>query len=109
MVFIPPLMITTLKDLDGKVVCYCEWRLVGPSGYDCENGEYVWINDMWIHETFRNKYKVNRIIDEVMRICPQANYCYFHRKNKNDKIRIYTRSQWERRRHAYDSQLIKEN
>jgi hypothetical protein len=99
-------MITTLKDYDGKVITFCEWRLVGPSGYDMENGEYVWINDIWCHPSHRNRYKVNRIIDEVMRMVPDAKYCYFQRKKKNERVRIYTRTQWERRRHAYDPELI---
>lgn len=95
-------MITSLKDTDGRIVAYCEWRLVGPSGYECENGEYIFVNDCWVHEGFRMKNRINRIIDEIMRLVPQAKYCYFQRKSKNEKVRIYTRTQWERRRNAYE-------
>lgn len=96
-------MITTLKDGDGKVIAYCEWRLVGPSGYEVPNGEYVWINDCWVHWSFRMKNKIKRIIDEVMRAVPMAKYCYFQRKNVDEKIHIWTRDQFERRRMAYEN------
>jgi len=96
-------MVTRFTDkLDGKIVAYCEWRLVGPSGYECENGKYVWVNDLWVHPSFRNKYKVNRMIDEIMRIVPQAEYCYFQRKDVSNKVHLYSRSQMERKRHSYE-------
>lgn len=95
-------MITKLMDTDGKIVAYCEWRIVGPSGYETPNAEYIWINDIWVHKEFRNTHRVNRMIDEIMRICPDAKYGYFQRKNHNDRVRIYTRSQFERMRMVYD-------
>lgn len=95
-------MVTVLKDNEGKVISYCEWRLVGQSGHETPSGEYVWVNDFWVHEDYRLKHKVERIIDEVMRIVPQARYCYFQRKDKNMKLRIFTRNQMERRRNAYE-------
>ena len=95
-------MVTTLKDKWGRIIAYCEWRLVGQSGLETPNGEYVWVNDLWIHKEYRMKYKVNRFIDEVMRIVPQANYCYFQRKDVSNKIHLYSRSQMERKRKVYD-------
>lgn len=95
-------MITNLKDSDGKIIAYCEWRLVGQSGYEIPNGEYIWVNDMWVHPNYRNKNKLGRIVDEIMRIVPQAQYCYFQRKDVDDKIHIWSRTQWERRRKSYE-------
>ena len=95
-------MITSLKDLTGRIIAYAEWRLVGPSGYESEIGEFVWLNDIWVHEEFRNTFKVNRIIDEIMRRVPQAQYCYFQRKDVNGKVHMYSKRSWERRRNAYE-------
>lgn len=95
-------MITTLKDEGGKVVAFCEWRLLGESGLEVPSGKYVWVNDCWVHEDYRNKHKVARIIDEIMRTVPQAEYCYFQRKDVNRKVHMYSRAQWERRRRVYD-------
>ena len=98
-------MITTLKNEQGYVIGYCEWRLVGKSGLEVPNGEYVWINDAWIHQEFRMTHKINRIIDEIMRLVPTAKYAYFQRKDVSKKIHIWTRSQFERRRNRYDKLL----
>lgn len=94
-------MITSLKDSEGKIIAYCEWRLVGQSGLEVPCGEYVWINDCWIHPSVRFRGGVNRIIDELMREAPTANYGYFQRKDVNDKVHIWSRRQWERRRMEY--------
>lgn len=101
-------MITSLKDGDGKIIAYAEWRLVGPSGLEVPSGEYVWINDAWVHPDFRLTHRINRIIDEIMRLTPTARYGYFQRKDYNDRVRIFTREQFERRRSAYDSLINKE-
>lgn len=96
-------MITTLKDhTDGKIVAYCEWRLVGESGQEVPSGRYVWVQDMWCHPSFRSQGKVNRIIDEVMRVVPQADYVYFQRKDVSNKVHIYTKRQMERKRKVYE-------
>lgn len=99
-------MITKLMDTDGKIVTYCEWRLVGASGLEVPSGEYIWINDLWCHPAFRHQGKVNRIIDEIMRDYPQVKYCYFQRKDVSDRLRLYTREQFERRRMAYEKSQI---
>lgn len=99
-------MVTTIKDDDGKIVTYCEWRLVGQSGYETPSGKYIWVNDLWVHESVRHTQRVGRIIDEIMRLVPQAEYCYFQRKDKNIKLRLFSRRQWERRRVSHDP-LIK--
>ena len=95
-------MVTCLKDKEGRIIAYCEWRLVGDSGLEVPNGRYVWVNDLWVHRVFRGKNKVNRIIDEIMRMVPQADYCYFQRKHVNEKLHLYTRHQMERKRMAYE-------
>ena len=99
-------MITSLKDNDGKIIAYCEWRLVGQSGQEVPSGEYIWLNDCWVHDGYRMTHRINRIIDEIMRLVPNAKYCYFQRKDVNNKVHIYSRRQWERRRMTHDP-LIK--
>lgn len=92
-------MITTLKDYDGKVIAHVEWRVVGQSGYDMENGEYLWISDLWVHESFERTAKINEIIDKVMKVIPDSvKYGYFQRLVHNEKKRIYSRAVFERRR-----------
>ena len=101
-------MVTTLKDEEGRVIALAEWRLVGKSGFDKVAGEYVWVNDLWVHKEFEKMNRINRIIDEIMRLVPEAKYCYFKRGKYHDRLKMFTREQWERRRQAYDSLIVKE-
>lgn len=100
-------MITSLKDSDGKIVAYCEWRLVGPSGYEVPNGEYVYVSDLWVHKMFRFSDRIGRIIDEILRQSPTARFCYFQRLKHNHKLRMYSREFWERRRRQYENLTLK--
>ena len=95
-------MITSLKDEGGRIIAYCEWRLLGPSGLEVPSGEYIWINDCWVHKEYRMTNRINLIIDKIMALVPTARYGYFQRKAKNDKVRIFTREQFQRRRMSYD-------
>ena len=95
-------MVTTLKDTDGKIIAFCEWRLVGRSGNEVPSGEYVWINDCWVHPSMRFAGKIGRIFHEVLESAPSAKYGYFQRKNVNDTIHIWTREQFKRRAKVYD-------
>lgn len=101
-------MVTSLKDDEGRIIALCEWRLVGPSGYEVENGHYIWVNEIWVHRSFERTSRINRIIDEIMRFVPQAKYCYFKRAKYGERMKIFTREQWERRRMAYDNLVLKE-
>jgi hypothetical protein len=91
-------MLCKKTDSEGRIIAYCEWRLVGQSGYECPNGKYVYVHDIWVHESVRHQHLVNEIINDVMTLVPQAEYCYFQRKDYNERVRLFTRSQMERRR-----------
>jgi len=94
-------MLTNLKDNDGRIIAFTEWRLVGQSGFDKQDGEYIWVEEIWVHQNYRGKHLINRMIDEIMRISPSAKYCYFNRLKRNSNLRMYSRPAWQRRRQAY--------
>lgn len=102
-------MITHFKNEEGFIIAYCEWRLVGPSGYETPNAEFIWVNDCWVHPSLRMMEVINQIIDEIMNICPQATAGYFQRKDVSDKVKIYKRNNFERRRKTYDSLMLRRN
>ena len=95
-------MITHIKDNDGKIIAYCEWRYVGPSGYETPAANHVWVQDIWVYPDCRFKNCLNRIIDEIMRIVPEAIDCYYTRGKYGERMRLIKRSQMERRRNAYE-------
>ena len=92
-------MLTKYHDEDGRIIAYCEWLRVGASGYTQDNGDYIWVQDLWVHESFRFQHRVSDFIDEVMKKVPDAKYCYFNREKLGEnRLRIYTQAQMERRR-----------
>ena len=95
-------MITNLKDDAGKIIAYCEWRLVGPSGYEAPNADHIWVNAIWVHDDYRHLNKIGMIIDEIMANTPQAMFGYFSRGKYGDRMKMFTREQWERRRTSCD-------
>jgi hypothetical protein len=67
-----------------------------------ENGKYVWVNDIWLHESVRGQDKLYEIIDDIFAIVPEeTEYCYFQRKKHNNRVRIFTRRQMERMRDKF--------
>ena len=99
-------MLTKYHDDDGRIIAYAEWLRVGQSGYTQDNGDYIWVQDMWVHEEYRFQHKVADIIDSVMSKIPEAKYCYFNRdKNGESRLRIYTQAQMERRRMRHNQKV----
>ena len=91
-------MVTTVKNDDGYVVALLEWRQVGQSGFDKLYGEYVFINDLWIHPSKRGDKSIMKKLGLIiMQKSVGANYCYFTRKKYGGRMsKIYTRQHFER-------------
>jgi len=102
-------LLTSLKDNEGKIIAYCEWRLVGKSGFDQVRGEYVWVEDLWVHGDYKMTNRINRMIDEILRLVPSAKYCYFKRGKYKDRLKMFKREQWERRRRTFDPLITPED
>ena len=88
-------MISTFKDDDGRVVGYLEWRQVGQSGYDKFRGEYIWVNDLWIHPTYKNHWAIYRqMMNEVLFKAMDAKWLYFKREKYLGRVsKLYSREQ----------------
>ena len=80
-------MVSTVKDESDKVIAYVEWRQVGQSGFDKLRGEYVWSNDIWLHDNQRLKWSVFReLIRDVFDKAIGAQSLYFRRKKYLGRI-----------------------
>jgi len=85
-------MISVSKDDNDRIIGYIEWRQVGQSGFDKFQGEYVWINDFWIHEDHRNGGIFRQLVNAILFKAPDAKWCYFQReKYKGRMSKLYTR------------------
>ena len=79
-------MISVSKDNNDKVIAYMESRVVGQSGFDKLNGEYLYIADLWIHESHKNDWAIFRdLMNQAFRKALSVNWVYFQRKKYGGK------------------------
>lgn len=79
-------MISVSKDDSGKVIAYVEWRQVGQSGFDKLKGEYVWLQNLWIHPDHRGKGILQELITDVLTKAPDAQFGYFTREKYGHRM-----------------------
>lgn len=90
-------MIARAEDKDGKIIGFIEWRQVGQSGFDKYQGEYVWINDFWIHDDYRSKEVFKELVEKVLNSSHPSKFCYWRRRKYNGRVsKLYTREHFER-------------
>jgi len=86
-------VIITKKDMDGKIIAYAEFKLVDEAGKEHLRGEYVWINQVWVHKAFRTRDVFNGILKNFIaagaRSFPWANYIYWQREKHNERMSLY--------------------
>lgn len=90
-------MISVIKDDNEKVIAHIEWRKVGRSGFDVECGEFIWLQNLWIHPEYRGKGLLQEMIAEILLKAPDAKWGYFTREKYNNRMsHSYPRSSVER-------------
>ena len=87
-------MIDTIKDKEGKCIAYCEWSLRDSLGFEKKDGEYIWINDMWIHEKERGNGMIKKFITSIEPKVPSARHIYWKRDKHNGRLSQYTERQF---------------
>jgi hypothetical protein len=87
-------LISVSKDNEDKIISYCESRVVGQSGFDKLHGEYIYIADLWIHESHKNDWSIFReLMNDILRKAQSAKWIYFQRKKYGGRMsKLYTRS-----------------
>jgi len=90
-------LISSIKDEEGKVIAYVCWKQVGKSGFEKFQGEYVYLEDLWIHDAYRGKGLLQRLIADVLEKAPEAQYGYFTREKYGHRMsKLFKRSSVER-------------
>ncbi len=90
-------MVTRIQDDKEFIIAFMEWRQCGQSGFDKFQGEYIFVNDLWIHDENRDKGLLQEMISDVLMKAPEARYCYFLRRKYRDRMsRLFKRDQFER-------------
>lgn len=81
-------MITTKKDIDGKIVGYFIYENVDVCGNYSVNGDYVYVTDLWIHENFRNKKVIIELINDAVKNT-KSTYVYWTKEKTGNLSRLY--------------------
>ncbi len=91
-------MIEKEKNEQGFIYAYLEWLLVNDEGQISKNGEFCWVNDLWIHKDYRRNGVLRSLINKLCEHAPPtARYGYWTREKYNGrksicrKFNIYTR------------------
>ena len=82
-------MIETIKDSDNKVVAFIEWTLVDKDGKICNDGVYVFVNELWVHESLRNGNVIRNFIQLIASKTPQCEYGYWERRKYNCRLKMF--------------------
>ena len=59
-------MLVTCKDNEGRVIAYTEYQIVNKFGHPCEVGEYIWINDVFIHKDYEHKHLLKYMLQKEL-------------------------------------------
>ena len=90
-------MISTVSDSHGYVIAHVEWRQVGQSGIEMLGGQYVWLQNLWIHPDYRGQVVLKELIADVLYKAPEALWGYFTREKYNHRMsKLFKRSSVER-------------
>jgi ribosome-binding factor A len=94
-------MVIDKKDAEGRIIAYAEYRMVNEKGIDDERGEYIWINDVWVHKDYRTRNVFNTILQGFIarqaESYPWAKFIYWQREKHGERMSTYNRAKILRR------------
>ncbi len=71
-----------------------ESRVVGQSGFDKLNGEYLYVADLWKHDDYAYDWSIYRdLMNDALRKAQSVKWIYFQRKKYGNRQRKYTKEQ----------------
>lgn len=91
-------MILTLKNEEDYIYAFIEWHVVNIDGKYDNNGEYIFIREVWIHKDHRNKGVLHQLILglENSEVNKTVKYGYWVRHDRR-MSKLYTRDHILRR------------
>jgi len=87
-------MVSTLETSGGLVYAYIEWYVLDASGQFKEQGEYIWINHLWVSNSYKDEdciYKLIPLIDKH-KAAESAKFVYWNNTKHKRRTPIYKRN-----------------
>jgi len=91
-------MISSLKNDGGFIYAYIEWSVVNDLGQHENFGKFVWINDVWIHGSYRKKEELRNLIKLVYdhEFTQNSQFVYWSRGKYSDRQSLYLKKRFKR-------------
>lgn len=102
-------MIEDIKDIDGKVIAYVDWKLVDRD-YALDNrGIVCWVDNYYTHPSLGLHEATKRLSEKVLKVAPWIEYILFQRAEKygEDSWKLYKLDRILRRIYKSDLQMSK--
>ena len=90
-------MIVSCKDKDGKIIAYTSFQIVDKWGHPCAVGQFVFIEDCWIHQDYQKKGLLRYMLEKRRYKYPIVKWIYWERRDKNKPLKTYDIDKFLRR------------
>ena len=94
-------MVITREDAEGRVIAWAEFRRVNEKGIEDICGDYLWVEEVWVHKDFRTRKGFNDILKAFINTYaakyPWCQYIYWQRGKYNERMSLYNRAKMLRR------------
>lgn len=81
-------MISSLKNGNGFIYAYIEWEILDAFGQFKDFGEYIYIQNLWVHENFQNSRAIKELIGLIDShpFAKNSDYVYWNNLKHNDRL-----------------------
>ena len=85
--------IESIHNEDGYCIAYCEWTPRDKHGNEDFSGEYVFVNEMWVHPVERGYSMVKDIVKKVIEKYPHGKFTYWKRRKYSERVKLFSKGQ----------------
>ena len=79
-----------IKDDEGKIVSFIEWNLCDKQGINTVGGEYCFVKELWVHDSFTHKNIIRYYINLIYSKANTIKYAYWERHKYNKRIKMFS-------------------
>lgn len=90
-------MVEVIHDDEGKIIAYIDMTLRDIYGNPDPIGEYMYIHEMWIHESIRYTKAWKQFLYNAIKEFPLLKYVYWVRRKHNGRSKTCTIQDLKRR------------
>lgn len=82
-------MVKYYKNKNGYAYAICEYRITDKQGNIKENGDYLYVEYMWIHKKKKQDKLIERFSHDILDRTPSVRYVWFKRFKYGDRDSMF--------------------